>query len=240
MAQKFTFKGLPVTIGSATGKQSITIKKHSKPKGSTKQIRSIINKDKKAKEKRFAISKLMKTDILADSFYIAELTSLAQGGTIDDRLQNEIRINYVHFQLTCASKTALRTKFIRISIVQDWNSLGTLLDTANWTNIYRDANFGDTAATALSADLTIPYNLNLLKVYYDKVFMVKPETEGALLVKKKIRLNKRIEYGRNQGTSTLSIGGRIYFLLHMCNADNVSTASTIQATGMIRVFFKDE
>lgn len=227
-----------VTQGKKMSKKKRT---QPKRKGTTiRQVKNIINKDRKVKEKRFAITGLLKTDVLGDSFYVAEVTSLAQGGTIDDRLQNKIRINYIHAQFTALNNTALRTKAVRVMIVQDWNSLGTLLDTANWTNLFRDSNFGDTAATALSADLTLPINLNLVKVHWDKVYLVKPEQEGALYVKKKIRINKIYEYGRNQGSSTFAIGGKMYLIIHMCNVDDVSTAATMRTTGMIRVFFKDE
>lgn len=202
------------------------------------RVTKSIRKARKAKEGRYAVTGDLVSNALGTSFLTADLTTLSQGTQIDQRLANETIVNYIWFTMSLANFSTVETKIVRLMIVREHQTSGVVLDTAAWTNLYTDLNFGDRVADVLSGDVTYPLNRKVVDVLYDKVITVRKQSDDVQYIRKKLKVNRNVKYA--PGTSlTAPIQGRIYGIAHVCEADNGTSALIIRANGFFRVFFKD-
>lgn len=238
-----TFKSLPAIFGN---KKSINLPKGGKiivsgkkRSSTTSQVKSIIRSSNKAKEKRFDNNGALATNVLATSFAFVNLTDIAQGIVLNTRLQDEITINYVHIALSLHNNSSLKAKFIRIMLVKERSSRGIVLDTTNWTNLFEGTDFLNRTADALSGDISSPLNRDVLDIIFDKVVVIKPELIGAMYIKRKIRVNRKVKYNTISGEADNPNTGRLYYIVHVMEGDNASSSVIINLESMARVFFKD-
>jgi hypothetical protein len=111
---------------------------------------------------------------------------------------------------------------------------------ANLSNLYTNAAFGNVGITALQGDIIRPINQNVVEVFYDKLFNLRPETEAGLVVKAKVRIGRKVSYPPAAPTSVDPVNGSYHIIFAIIEQDSTPRGDTVIATMFARTFFKDE
>jgi len=237
MSTTYKFKSLPVTV--APSKKFLLVPKGTpKPEKKTERIaKKVFRSEKKAHEVRKVLgSSTMVTNVLANSFVTAHLSDIVKGDALFNRTANDIIINYVHFRLSAANNSVVKTRLLRVMIVKERNARGTTLDTTTWTNLFENEAFNDFTATALQGDAIVPLNRDVVDPIYDKTYKLIPEYNNGLFVQKKLRINRKISY---EVDSNDIINGRLYMIAHILEQDNIAVGTGAVVDCLARVFFKN-
>lgn len=206
-----------------------------------KIAKRVIHKSAPTKEFRFNHGGTLDTNVLASSFHYKDCMLITAGDHVDDRTSNRIYVAGIKLNLSLANDSTTRPRIIRVMVVHTTNRDGDLLDLAGtWTNLFTDETRADYTATALSGDLVVPLNTDIIKPDLDTRITLNAEgTSGSAKVYSKYLPIRRYVHFDNDGSTTALTSGKTYLILHLCEPDNTTSPSTIRYNYMGRLFFKD-
>lgn len=207
-----------------------------------KIAKRVVNKSHPMRELRKVLpNATMDTNILANSFNLVSLTDISTGDNIDNRTGNRIFLAGVKMSLSFANDSATRPRALRLMVLQLINRDAEVLDTATWTDLYQSTNYTYRTATATSADLVYPLNTDLVKPLMDTTIRISTETakDSAYIFQKYLPIRKYVEYDGYGGSPYDVHTGRFVFLAHLCEPDDTVSPSTVRASGLFRIFFRD-
>lgn len=213
-------------------------KKTQQKKALTKAIKKVVNKSKPKREKRFFFNSDLFTSVTANSFAYNTITNIEQGDQLNQRDGKKVYMSGLRLSLAVQSNSAVKTKFLRVMLVQNRQAQGSVLNLTTFGNLLRNETFVDIAPTQTSADVTYTLNTSLLRVYFDRTYRVLMESEGSTLINRYIPIKKTLNYD-NVGSGNVPTNGEIYLILHLTEGDDDPSATTVKARGMIRTFYKD-
>lgn len=191
------------------------------------------------KEIRFNLEDLamFTNGTIADRSTYYFLDAIAQGTQNNQRQQSAVHMSYIHIRGTLQNNSNVKTKFVRMMIVRERNN-GDFVS-ATMANLLRGTGTAILAPTGVQTDGKVTINRDSYIPIYDKIYKVPIESEGAVVVKENIRINKRILYPRNNAAAFSPIHGQLVFIALLFDGDNTTTASTVTMGLEARVFFKD-
>lgn len=175
------------------------------------------------------------TSVLSRTNYV-QLDSIIQGTQLNQRLQNAIFISYVHIDGSIQSNDT-KTKFLRMMVVREINFGG--VNTTTYSDLYKTTGNTVRAPNGTQLDGKWPLNRDLVYPLYDKTFKIKPETEGAVDLKRKIKIFKKVKYPIIDPSENNPVHGRLLLICNLYDADNAPNAVTTIMSYSLRVFFKD-
>lgn len=204
--------------------------------------RTVVRKEKTPKEIRFHTFGGLKTDVLANSFVITDITNIAPGSAADQRDGRKILMSGCRYSLAFDNARG-EERYVRIMALQPKN-VNDPPDLTTWTDLYQDNNYGNRTADMLVGDITHPINRDVYHIFMDK--LIKLSAAGtdtnAKVISGYLRLNRRLEYDDDGASANVPVtGGQILFIVHI--AENYSTSGTTATVtnydGFYRVFFKE-
>ena len=187
------------------------------------------------KELRNLTNKQMKTSVLQDGFMTVAISNISKGNQLNQRDADAMYLSYVHFVLTAANQDD-KCKRLRVMLVRD-KSPAQALDATNWTNLYRNELFADSTATNTQKDLCYLLNQNILEVKFDKQYVLKPRSEGSLVIKQKVRIGQKVLYNPVTASSAPT-SGAWYIIVNLIEQDTVTDADLFDVACMTRSFWK--
>lgn len=204
--------------------------------------RNVSQANKLTKEKRFYTYTVLKTDVLANSFALLDITNIDEGLEADQRVGRKIVYNGFKYNITI-DNNRVEERYIRLMVLQARNA-NDPPDLSGWTDLYQDTNYQNRTADMLAGDTVYPINRDVWNVYMDKLIKLSSaSTDGSSkVVSGYLRFNKRIEYDNEGAGANVPIqGGQIYFIAHACEvyAPSGSTATGTGFMALLRAFFKD-
>lgn len=257
----YMFKGLPVTIPKEDVMDAGTYQVYNprrRVKGSANLVsvptrrakRKKATKDVVARNFKIAYNKMipskqiqfnvtdvaMATDTLANRTNLVDLTSIAQGTQLNQRMRNKIHLSYVHIRGTIQSN-ASKAKFLRIVVFSERNN-GTLNGTT-FANLLHDYAYDDQAPAGIQTDGRYKINPEQYRVHFDKVITLPTEVESAKHYFYKVRVNRRIYYPLAGSGTSACTNGKLYFISLLFDGDNGTEASSVIYSGLATAYFKD-
>lgn len=203
-----------------------------------KAVKKVVFKAKPKREERFYLDKDFSTSVLANSFQNHTISNVAQGDQFNQRSGKRIYVSGVRATLAIQNNSTVKAKFLRLMLLRGKDARGTTLDLTTWTNLYRDENFVDTTARADGVDVTYPLNTGLVQVLFDHVYKIPIESEGTMYINRFIPIKRYLTYD-SLGTGNIPTTGQYHLIAHICDGDDVTTATVVKARGMYRLHFKD-
>lgn len=213
-------------------------KKPAQKKALNKAIKKVVNRGKPKREKRFFFNEDMHTSTTANSFAKNTISNIEQGDAFNKRDGKKVYMSGIRLSLALQNNSTVKTKYMRVMVVQNKQAQGTILDTTAYSNLLRNETFVDLAPTQTSADATYPLNTSVVRVMYDRVYRLLPEYQGSSFINRYIPIKKTLNYD-GTGGGNVPTNGEIYVILHLCEGDDTTTITVVKARGMIRTFYKD-
>lgn len=204
-----------------------------------KSFRQAFNKLAPSKEIRYEISPDLDTlTSVATRTSGVYLDTIVQGTQLNQRLQSNIHISYVHIHGTLQSNSTVKAKALRMMVFREVNNGG--VNPATYANLWKGPGSSTTyAPTGTSSDIRWPLNRQLVQPIYDKTHVIKPEHDGITKLFYKIRLNKIVRYEVNDGTDGTPYHGRLLCVFALADCDDTPVGTTAKLSCGFRVFFKD-
>lgn len=209
-----------------------------KAKALAKTVKKIVSKAKPKREERFIVSRSMDTSATANAFSCTTISNISQGDQFNQRDGRKIYVSGVRLNIAMQNNSAVKAKFMRIMVVRDKNAQGQTLNTTSFANLLRDENFVDVAPTQAGSDIVQPLSTTLLQIYYDKVFRLPVEYEGNVHLNRFVPIKRTFLYD-SLGSTNVPTTGEVYVILHLCDADGVTTTAVVSVNCMFRVHYKD-
>lgn len=207
-----------------------------------KIAKSVTNKEKPTREARFALDNSVTTfhtNVLANAFKYSVLNAIAQGNQPNERTGDRIYISGAKVNFMCANAHT-SPRALRVMCVANQNRNGDLLDLSTFTDLFTSYAESDRTADNKSGDIVHPIN-EIAKIYFDKVFLIPPDSSGGAGVHKTIwiPIRRTVVYD-NLGTSAVTISnGSLYLIFHLCEPDDTLSATISGFHCLTRVFYKD-
>lgn len=207
-----------------------------------KIARNVVRASKPVKEVRFHNFAPLKTDVLANSFNVTDITNISPGSAADQRDGRNIVLLGCRYTFSF-DNARVEERYIRMLCVQPKN-VNDPPDLGTWQDLYQDNNYNNRTADMLVGDITHPINTDVWKIYYDKTIKLSSiANEGTTKTfSGYLKFNKRLMYDGDGAMVNVPVsGGQIYFIIHACENYSTSgtTATVTNFDGFFRVFFKD-
>lgn len=222
---------------------NVTYKKKKKAKDKKKPVVSKSFKQAyhqltPSKEIRYEFNEAMDTATsVASRVAWTVLDNVTQGTQLNQRLQSNIHLSYVHLSATLQANTNIKSKMVRIMLLREVNNGD--INTTTFASLWKGTGSVSVyAPTGTSSDMRWPVNREIAQPIFDKTRMLHTEHDGILKLNYKIRVNKIVRYPVNT-TSSAPYHGRLILLLCLADCDNTTTSSTVDLSAGVRVFFKD-
>lgn len=203
--------------------------------------RKVAYKAQPIRECRMHFFKNLKTSVLNDSFSVTDLSNISIGDNVDERHGKAIYITGAKFNFSAVASSGLtKPKVLRVILCRTVNRDGDLLDFSTWTDLYQSTTFGDRTADALVGDITFPLNTDIIQPLYDKTYrLMGTNTDSCTLqLSKFMRIGQKIVYD-DDGATAQPINGKLYLIIHLCEAGTVFTVNEVSIDGLLRIFFRD-
>lgn len=214
-------------------------KKNKKKAKVAQSYRIAFNKLTPSKEvrKEFANHTLETQTSVASRTAFLILDQISQGALLNERLQSNIHMSYVHVHGTLQSNSTTKSKAFRLMLVREVNNGGIV--TGTFANMWKGSGTTTYAPTGTQDDVQWPVNREIAHRVFDKTYIIKPEHDGITKINHKIRINKVCKYCPNDSTSVQPYHGRLFLIGFYADCDNNPSATTAILNCGVRVFFKD-
>lgn len=207
----------------------------------TKSFAMAYNKLQPTKENRkvFQIGLSSNPYLIPAANVIDQLTDIAQGTQMNERMRNSIYVSYVKIYGTIAQKVAnTKTRIVRIVVLREINNGD--LNPATMANYFKNNNWQDSAPDGSANTSRWIVNRDRYQVFFDKRYFIRPKTEqGMTLVNANIKIGKKFFYGQTDAPNTSPIGGRLMVIASLAEPDDTLSADGVHCELQHRVFFKD-
>lgn len=214
-------------------------RKYNKKAQVAKSFRVAFHKMQPSKEIRYDASDwaLNTSTSVATRTEYEFLDNIQQGTQLNQRLQGNIHMSWLHLQGTIQSNSGVKAKALRVMVLKETN-YGSV-DTTTFAALWRGTGSAVTyAPSGTQTDISWPVNREVAYPIYDKTIVIKPEYEGITVFRKKIKLNQIQKFPVNTGGTTPYLG-RIVLVYCLADCDNLTSATSVVLQSSARVFFKD-
>lgn len=232
-----------MTKNGKTAKNSTNLVRKPQPKrkakyGVSKSFRTAFNKMLPSKELRkdFTDIALFTNGTVADRTHYVYLDNIAQGTQYNQRIRNTVHVSWLHLNGTVQNDSTTKVKHIRFVVIKERNQ-GHF--SSAMTDLLHSTGTSSSAPSGYQGDGQLNINRDQYIIIYDRRRVVPIESEGALTIKEKIKINRLVMYPQNNSASSTPVDGHLILIVMVYDADNVPTATTVKMAILGRVFYKD-
>lgn len=166
--------------------------------------------------------------------------TITQGTSKNQKEHDKIYVPGFHLEMALNNLDLNSAKMVRIMVVRNKNPADTL-DTVTYGDLFENENFGP-EATPLShggtaGTIGMPINTDIVKVYYDKTYMVPSKAQRSVFIKKWIPLKAVWTYKTVLNQTNVS-NGNTYLIVQSLDLGPAFLNSAVDMSLFGRLFWK--
>lgn len=197
----------------------------------------MIHKTEKTQENRYSTgANLTGSPSVAGSFSVLDIHNIAQGSQLNQKASEKIYVSGAQVTIAAANKHT-DARVLRVMLVQNRNPADTL-DTTTLTDLYETEAFAPKTPDGLQGDANAPINRDVLRVLYDKRFVLKPATEQCYNFKLWMPI-KRYWLYKTVANNNAIASGKTYLVVQSLEVDGSLSTNLTVYNAMVRLFYKN-